>query len=292
MVTLGKEVLMAGQAQSIQYGSARLGSFAISGFQVTSVTFPPSLTLSSHYHERACFALVLEGAVEKLFARASHISTAGSVVTMPPEERHTDHFKAAGAHMMVIEPDMNGRGGADNNLEALLHPCLPVLGQINHYRESDIVNLGWRVYRELQDPDPVSSLAISGLVLEMLACAARNHSKPLVESRPPAWLDRAREYLHAHFNCSFQIADVAEAVGVHPVHLARAFRQYYGASPSGYLRRLRLNWVAAQLARSDKPLSYLAEHAGFSDQSHLTRLFKRQTGVTPGQYRREVHAGR
>lgn len=285
---------MAGEAQSVRQGSAHLGSMSIAGFQVSSMVFPPSLTLPSHYHERACFALVLEGAVEKLFAQSGYTTVAGSVVTMPPEERHTDHFKASGAHMLVVEPIVGEYGHRDRNgngLETLLHPCLPVLGQINHYREREISSMGWRVYRELQDPDSVSCLAVSGLVLEMLACAARSHSKLVCESRAPAWLEHAREYLHAHFNCSFQIADVAEAVGVHPVHLARTFRRHYGASPSGYLRRLRLNWVAAQLAQSDEPLSYLAEHAGFADQSHLTRLFKRQTGVTPGQYRREVRPG-
>lgn len=282
---------MAGQSQSIQVGSVCLGSLAVAGFQVTSMTFPPSLTLPTHYHERACFALVLEGAVEKRFARAGHTSVAGSVVTMPPEERHIDRFQAAGAHMLVIEPNAGERKGNDDRLETLLHPCRQVLGQINHYRQSDIVSMGWRVHRELQQPDPVSRLAVSGLVLEMLACAARRHSKLVCESRPPAWLERAREYLHAHFNRSFQIVDVAGAVGVHPVHLARTFRQHYGVSPSSYLRRLRLNWVAAQLAQSDRPLSHLAEHAGFADQSHLTRLFKRQTGLTPGQYRRQVRPG-
>lgn len=280
---------MSARAQSIQEGSADLRNFPITDFQVTSAIFPPELTLPSHYHERACFALVLEGSVEKLFARGSHTSVAGSVVTMPAEERHVDRFEARGAHMLVVEPDADEGG---ERLERLLEPCGAVLEQINHYRDGNIIQMGWRIYREIQDPDTISCLAVSGLVLEMLARAARSHKAPISENRPPAWLVQTREYLHAHFNGSFQIADVAEAVGVHPVHLARTFREHYGTSPSSYLRRLRVNWVAAQLEQSDKPLSYLAEHAGFADQSHLTRLFKRQTGVTPGQYRQELNPGR
>lgn len=279
---------MAGIAQSIQEGSDHLRNFPIADFQVTSALFPPQLTLASHYHERACFALVLEGSVEKRFARGNHTTVAGSVVTMPPEERHVDRFENRGAHMLVVEPDADEDG---ERLQGLLAPCGPVLRQVNHYRDENIIRLGWRIYREMQEPDDVSCLAVGGLVLEMLARAARSHKEPICDSRPPAWLERSREYLHAHFNGSFQIADVAEAVGVHPVHLARSFREHYGASPSGYLRRLRVNWVAAQLEQSEKPISYLAEHAGFADQSHLTRLFKRHTGVTPGQYRREVNPG-
>lgn len=274
---------MAGEAQSIREGSARLERFDLDSFQVTNMAFEPSLTLPSHYHERACFAVVLEGCVEKVFAHATHTSLAGSVVTMPPKERHTDHFQAGGAHMLVVEP----KGGDD--LEELLHPCAGLLERVNHYRDSGILGLAWRVYRELHDPDPVSPLAVSGLVLEMLARAVRSHEGQADRKRPPAWLGRAREYLHANFDNTFQIADVAEAVGVHPVHLARTFRRHYGASPSSYLRRLRLDWVATRLVSSDEPLFLLAKRAGFSDQSHLTRQFKRQTGLTPGQYRRQVH---
>ena len=188
--------------------------------------------------------------------------------------------------MLVVEP----KGG--EGLEELLQPCAGVLERINHYRDSGLMGLAWQVYRELDDPDDVSSLAVSGLVLEMLARAARSHEGSCNESRPPAWLGQAREYLHANFANAFQIADVAEAVGVHPVHLARTFRRYYGTSPSSYLRRLRLDWVATQLVRSHEPLSLLARRAGFTDQSHLTRQFKRQTGLTPGRYRREVGSGR
>ena len=184
--------------------------------------------------------------------------------------------------MLVVEPK------AGDDLEELLQPCAGVLERVNHYRDSGIIGLAWRVYRELHDPDPVSSLAVSGLVLEMLAKAARSDSGHSFGIRPPAWLQGAREYLHANFDNSPQIADVAKSVGVHPVHLARTFRRFYGTSPSSYLRRIRLDWVAAQLVRSDDPLHLLARHAGFSDQSHLTRQFKRRTGLTPGQYRREV----
>jgi transcriptional regulator GlxA family with amidase domain len=53
-----------------------------------------------------------------------------------------------------------------------------------------------------------------------------------------------------------------------------------------YVRGLRLDWVAASLLGSEEGLASLALAAGFADQSHLTRAFKRHTGLTPQAYRR------
>ena len=95
--------------------------------------------------------------------------------------------------------------------------------------------------------------------------------------------------MRASFKRPIDLAEVAAACGVHPVHLARVFRQFYGVSPGEYLRGLRLDWAAAQLALASAgathTLASLALQAGFSDQSHFTRAFKRHTGCTPAQYR-------
>jgi AraC-like DNA-binding protein len=57
-----------------------------------------------------------------------------------------------------------------------------------------------------------------------------------------------------------------------------------------YVRMLRLDWAAARVAKSEEPLSAIALRAGYADQSHFTRAFKRRTGLTPAQYRR-LHTG-
>jgi AraC family transcriptional regulator len=75
---------------------------------------------------------------------------------------------------------------------------------------------------------------------------------------------------------------------VHPVYLARSFRERYGVSVGEYVRRLRLDWAAAQLSATETPVATVAAEAGFADQSHFTRAFKRHMGLTPGRYRRVV----
>ena len=100
----------------------------------------------------------------------------------------------------------------------------------------------------------------------------------------------ARELLDDRCGEAVRVTELARAAGVHPVHLARVFRQHLGCTPGEYLRRRRLERAAVLLRETARPLSDVALHCGFADQSHLAHAFRRHAGVSPGAYRR--HAGR
>src|SRR5713101_1224958 len=84
-------------------GSSAPKSIAVGDFRITDVVFPPLLKLAPHCHERACFAVVLEGAVRKSFRHSTHDLSAPGTVTMPAEEWHEDFFAQSGAHILVVE---------------------------------------------------------------------------------------------------------------------------------------------------------------------------------------------
>src|SRR5262249_2353682 len=113
--------------------------------------------------------------------------------------------------------------------------------------------------------------------------------------RRPAGLASAEERLRARGREKVALGELAQAAGVHPAHLARTFRSRYGVSVGEYGRRLRLAWTVGELARGERPLAEVALEAGFADQSHFTRVFKRYVGSTPARYRaptlRAVNAG-
>jgi AraC-like DNA-binding protein len=74
--------------------------------------------------------------------------------------------------------------------------------------------------------------------------------------------------------------------GMHPTHFVRAFRRYAGMTPGGYRRRERVRAASSLLLHSATPLSRIALACGFSDQSHLTNVFREATGLSPRRYRR------
>ena len=95
------------------------------------------------------------------------------------------------------------------------------------------------------------------------------------EAAGASWVFVARDLLRDRFSLSLTRSDIAAAVGVHPVQLARQFRRTFRCSAGEYVRRVRID-VACELLRTSKPLSDIALGAGFSDQSHFSRVFTAQ----------------
>jgi len=250
------------------------------GFRVTNAAFPPLRKLEPHYHERACLAIVLDGGIENVVPRPQRSMARSTAVMIPPAEMHHFSYDGGGTQMLFIEPDP-----AAPAAEETVHPYLELLERVHHFDDGGLSQLGWRITSELRDPDAVTPLAVGGLVLELLATAARRRDGRRGKSSP-AWMRRVRDYLHASFLEPIDIVELAEVAGVHPAHLSRAFREQTGLPVGAYVRRLRIDWAATELARTDAPLSDIAIRAGFADQSHFTRAFKRQTGLTPGRYRK------
>ena len=132
-------------------------------------------------------------------------------------------------------------------------------------------------------------LAVEGLALEILAELSQQHTNP-PDAKRPRWLQQARDVLHSQFPETLTHDDVAKLVGVHPVHLAVVFRRHFGCTIGEYVRRLRIEFASRRIATSGDSLCDVGLAAGFSDQSHFSKVFKQQTGMTPGQFRANLRA--
>jgi AraC family transcriptional regulator len=263
------------QPVPVTLGSPRFRTVDVDGLAITEAWFPPDAYLAPHVHERGCFAVMLDGSFDVVFRHATHACPPTSVHTEPVQERHANRVGHAGAHVVVVQPDPAR--------DELLRPLAPLMDGVTQRLHGGIAHLAARLALELDARDAAAPLVLHGLALEMLGVAARGTAGD--EARPPAWLLRAQEYLHAHRLDALRLADVAAVAGVHPTHLTRAFRRHFRTTPGAYVRRLRLEWAAAQLVESRHSLAAIADQAGFADQAHFTRAFGRFAGVSPGRYR-------
>jgi len=233
--------------------------------------------LAVHAHERATITLVLDGTYEETIGRRVVTATVAGVLFRPGGAAHADRFGSTGAVNLVVEIDPR-RAAALAGYTALLDDVAWVPGP-------GFGGLARRMRAELYARDGLGLLALEGLTLELLAAASRQ-ARTAERARTP-WLTRVRELLDARFaDGGLRMSEVAREAGVHPVHLARVFREHHGQSPTEYVRRRRLEWAARAITGGKLDLAAVAAAAGFADQSHLTRAFHRAFGVTPAQYRR------
>jgi AraC family transcriptional regulator len=231
-----------------------------------------------HTHDTAGFCLVLDGVYEERYARTTLACRARTVTFSPAGEEHANVFGSA-AHCLTIDLAPAWLERMESGAARFREPF--------GMQGGALAWIGERLLRELHDDadDDGAALIIEGLLLEMLGQASRDSARA-PSTNGSAALRRVRELLHAHYREPLSLADLAQATGRHPVYLATAFRRTYGETVGDCIRRLRIEHASRALTQSDAALADVALDAGFANQSHFTRAFKRATGTTPAEYRR------
>jgi AraC family transcriptional regulator len=250
--------------------------YEVAEFRLMDATYPPGMKLPKHSHTRACFSVMLQGALSENYGRRSLEWRPFSVGFNPPDEEHSNFIHDKGARFLIVEVSPEWLKRVSDHSRILRRSFIFQAEQLRH--------LGFRLYREAQQVDAVSQLAIEGLLFEVVAETSRLDArrKP---GKHPRWLAQARELIHAHFADSLTITAIAQTVGIHPVHLSRVFRNHHQCTIGEYIRRLRIDFVCHELSNTSASLADIAYEGGFYDQGHLSRVFKRVTGLTPTQYR-------
>jgi AraC family transcriptional regulator len=275
---------MPARAVPVSMGSPRFQVHEACDCVVTLAWFPPGATLDAHTHDRPTFATILDGGFDLVFTspsiRRSRISCLpGTLFTEPAGEMHANYVGPDGARVVVLQPDPAAA--------ELPEACVAMLDRVNEFRDGPIGLAARRIAREIAAPDDLTPLAIDGLVLEMLADAARlDRESGLGTRQLPTWFRRASDIVHDSFRDGLRIEHIARAAGVHPAHLAAMFRRVHRMPLGSYMRQLRVEWATTQLADSDRPIASIAIEAGFADQAHLTRWVRKAIGTTPSAYRR------
>jgi AraC family transcriptional regulator len=259
------------------YGST-LRTRSLRDFVITERSYPARYETPAHVHDRPLFCIVLEGSYEEVHAGRSHECTASTLLFHAAHEEHLERFGGAGGRSLIVEIEPAWYQRVREVAPGGVATSACDGGSLRMY--------GNRLYREFLTTDESSRLIIEGILLEMAGefLRLRHHSA----SHPPRWLEDVREFIHANFTRRLTLETIGRAANAHPVHVAQTFRRFQHCTIGEYMRRLRVEYACRELAGSEKALPEIARTAGFSDQSHFTRAFKREVGVAPARYRAEA----
>jgi len=156
-----------------------------------------------------------------------------------------------------------------------------------------VTGLFRRLARVWHSGAPGEGLETRGLLLQLLAVVAASADPEAVRRRRD---ERARfapvlARIEADPGAPLRVADLAAVIHLEPAYFSRRFRDAFGAPPAAYVRARRVEAAERMLWRTDRTVESIARALGFTDAFHLSRTFKRLTGLSPTAYRRAVRRG-
>lgn len=247
---------------------------------LTEVRHAAAKSVAEHQHEAPYFSLLLDGAYEERGDSFDLRYEPYTLVFHTARTLHRDRMLGPSRFFAVdLLPEW----------DAVIARLGGARAHVFELTGGDPVWLVLRLYREFLARPDVAESAVEALVYELCAHVAARSVEDLHE---PRWLPVADTAVRERFRHPLDLAALASSAGVHPTHLCRTFRRFRGCTISDAMLGARIAYVARRLTESDESLAEIATEAGFTDQSHMTRIFKRLTGAPPGNHRLRVHAGR
>jgi AraC family transcriptional regulator len=246
------------------------------GLLMVETVYPPGDELPWHSHENPYLLVVLGGALLERSGQRENECARGMLVLNSAREPHRDRIGATGARCLNVELGptwLHGEGHlapAPRAAYRFAGRALDAVGRLEaEFRRADACAL------EVES-------AVRGLIDEAIGSAVPP------PRGAPGWLRRVIEMLHAEPMADVDVRGLASAVGIHPAHLCRTFAARQGCTIGQYLRRLRADRALHAILHTTAPLARVAQEAGFTDQSHLTRAMREFYRTTPARLRRDV----
>ena len=240
---------------------------------------------AKHAHETFSIGMVMSGRCTYLNGKTRQRIGAGAVVVMNPGDAHAcnpSHDERWAYRMLYV--DVPWLTDIQQELDAGGSPRFRPFSTTATTQPELYAGLH-RLYNVLTDQQSEhlqkhsAALTFMALVQQTL-----NPAPALAPRHGLPGLVRAAEFIRDNHARPLKLDEICSAAELSPSYLIRAFKEKYGFTPHAYLTNCRIEFSRSQLRRG-RPIAEVALAAGFSDQAHLQRSFKKFVAATPGQYR-------
>ncbi|MFF1342467.1 helix-turn-helix domain-containing protein [Streptomyces sp. NPDC058290] len=230
-----------------------------------------------HTHDSWTLLIVDDGMVRYNLDRHEHGALDQMITLLPPHVPHNGHsVTPTGFRKRVVYLDSSQLGDSLIGL-AVDSPVMDDLllrQRINQLHQA-LEHTG----------DELEAESRLALVSERLRSHLERRFEDHTPTRDAGIAHRLRDLLDEKFVEGVSLQDASAALHVHPAHLVRVFSREFGMGPHQYLTGRRVD-LARKLLLAGMAPRLVAASAGFYDQSHFNRHFKRVLGTSPGRYAR------
>lgn len=238
-----------------------------------------------HMHESFAMGIMEHGAEAFAYRRRDDwVAPQGTICVINPGEVHTGHAtSSAGWTYRMFYPSVS-------LIKRALHGVIPDVDQIPIFSkpifyDDKLFQRMRRLHETLEfsdDPMEREQAMLSTVAALFLKYADLKPQSATIPDNHRVIM-QARDYIQSHYMQSITLQELATLANLSPYHFSRLFRDVIGLPPHAYLNQVRVDKARA-LLKSGMLIADVAVAVGFTDQSHLTRRFKRVLGVTPGRY--------
>ncbi|AZZ97295.1 AraC family transcriptional regulator [Pseudoalteromonas sp. R3] len=238
--------------------------------------YAPGSMMPAHRHDHAQLSVLLSGGLrEQTEQSAFDIATPG-LCFKPQHILHSDQYGAQGTLIFSfsLSPELLTR------FDKLTSPRYQWQSRLTAGPRTGQASYLQALYHGQLD-------TLHDLFWDTLSeCGIPQHT--VRERQRPDWLVRAKKLLE-EAEQPVSLSELATQQGIHPVYFSRAFKQYFHISASAYQQQLQLSKALRSMTQG-LPLSDSAFHAGFSDQSHMSRAMTSRLGLSPGKLQKLFHS--
>lgn len=204
-------------------------------------------------------------------------------------EYHTDavtNFGTIALPMSFVSDDRIGHDFAGKSDFGILHE--------RSFRDKSIEQHAQMILRSAESSDPVDALYVDQAAITLLELFAGKAERASISRRRQMRLDQRTlqtimDYIEANLHTEVALLDLASLAEFSVAYFARAFQLTVGTAPYAYILSRRIQRAKESLAGTARPLADVALECGFSSQAHLTSVFSKTVGTTPGRFRKSVH---
>ena len=126
----------------------------------------------------------------------------------------------------------------------------------------------------------------TGYFMQILSLMSRNYLQSADDTSESHIAEKAMIYFHRHFNEDISIDDFAKSLNITPCWFRKCFKNRTGVSPKQFINDIRLAYARELLLTSDIKINEIAEQAGYENAYYFSRIFTKNTGVSPMQFRK------
>ena len=255
-----------------------------------------NLPFMNHCHQELEIILIRNGNLKVYYGEEEYVLKKGDIWIVPPFANHRIGNGAKDCERLAILLDLKLMGTWAKGKEEWLW----LEGELNkidlysgHWREPTI----WKItgiiekfYEEYQEKSYAWQLAIKSLISELVLAAAREmpRRERSLKEQQVFKMKNILEYIALHYYGELTLQSCAESVGFNSAYLSRYFSSHMGITFQEYVKRLRIDKAKWLLMTERIPITEVCYQSGFRDVKTFNKLFKKECGMSPTEFRKSV----